>query len=111
MLNELFKCVKKMSLLGRYYKEDHDVNTSLFVNVVALQAQKFYSNFKNVLTDMLLYPHKYIKTPADQQIMKGILNQSLLIINEEMKKLFLDKYFYPYGKGIGVRLFRAEEQS
>ena len=28
-----------------------------------------------------------------------------------MKKLFLDKYFYPYGKGIGVRLFRAEQQS
>lgn len=28
-----------------------------------------------------------------------------------MKKLFLDKYFYPYGKGIGVRLFRPEEQN
>lgn len=27
-----------------------------------------------------------------------------------MKKLFLDKYFYPYGKGIGIRLFRTEEQ-
>jgi hypothetical protein len=27
-----------------------------------------------------------------------------------MKKLLLDKYFYPYGKGIGVRLFRVEEQ-
>jgi len=32
-------------------------------------------------------------------------------INEEMKKLFLDKYFYPYGKGIGVKLFRIEEQN
>jgi hypothetical protein len=28
-----------------------------------------------------------------------------------MKKLFLDKYFYPFGKGIGIRLFRMEEQS
>ena len=28
-----------------------------------------------------------------------------------MKKLFLDKYFYPLGKGIGVKLFRPEEQS
>jgi hypothetical protein len=27
-----------------------------------------------------------------------------------MKKLFLDKYFYPLGKGIGVKLFRIEEQ-
>lgn len=27
-----------------------------------------------------------------------------------MKKLFLDKYFYPYGKGIGIKLFRIEEQ-
>jgi hypothetical protein len=28
-----------------------------------------------------------------------------------MKKLFLDKYFYPLGKGIGVKLFRPEEQT
>lgn len=28
-----------------------------------------------------------------------------------MKKLFLDKYFYPYGKGICIRLFRSEEQN
>jgi hypothetical protein len=27
-----------------------------------------------------------------------------------MKKLFLDKYFYPYGKGIGTKLFITEEQ-
>jgi hypothetical protein len=29
-------------------------------------------------------------------------------INEEMKKLFLDKYFYPLGKGISVKLFKPE---
>jgi hypothetical protein len=28
-----------------------------------------------------------------------------------MKKLFLDKYFYPLGKGITVKLFRPEEQT
>lgn len=28
-----------------------------------------------------------------------------------MKKLFLDKYFYPLGRGIGIKLFRPEEQS
>ena len=28
-----------------------------------------------------------------------------------MTKLFLDKYFYPYGKGIHVRLFGPEDQN
>lgn len=54
-----------MSLLGRYYKEDNDVNTCLFVNMVALQAQRFYSNFKSVLSEMLLYSENYIKTKDD----------------------------------------------
>ena len=26
-----------------------------------------------------------------------------------MKNLFLDKYFFPYGKGYGVKLFREDE--
>ncbi len=26
-----------------------------------------------------------------------------------MKDLFLDKYFFPFGKGFGVKLFRVEE--
>ena len=28
-----------------------------------------------------------------------------------MKKLFLDKYFYPLGKGIMIKLFKLEDQS
>ena len=28
-----------------------------------------------------------------------------------MKKLFLDKYFYPYGKGYGIKLYRFEDQN
>lgn len=28
-----------------------------------------------------------------------------------MKKLFLDKYFYPYGKGIGIKLYKTEDQN
>lgn len=43
--------------------------------------------------------------------MRGILIDELNCVNEEMKRLFLDKYFYPLGKGIGVKLFRPEEQS
>jgi len=42
--------------------------------------------------------------------MRAVLVDELTFINEEMKKLFLDKYFYPLGRGIGVKLFRPEEQ-
>lgn len=26
-----------------------------------------------------------------------------------MKKIFLDKYFYPYGKGYGIKLYKLED--
>lgn len=42
-------------------------------------------------------------------MMQAVLRDELPSINEEMKKLFLDKYFYPLGKGIGIKLFRTEE--
>jgi hypothetical protein len=44
-------------------------------------------------------------------MLRTILGDELPYINEEMKKLLLDKYFYPLGKGIGIKLFRPEEQS
>ena len=44
-------------------------------------------------------------------MLQGVFGEELISINEEMKKLFLDKYFYPLGRGIGVKLFRPEEQS
>lgn len=40
---------------------------------------------------------------------KYVLEDELLKINEEMKNLFLDKYFYPYGKGYSVKLLKLEE--
>lgn len=43
--------------------------------------------------------------------MRAVLADELIEINEEMKKLFLDKYFYPLGRSIGVKLFRPEEQT
>jgi hypothetical protein len=33
----------------------------------------------------------------------------LTSINEELKNLFLDKYFFPYGKGYGIKLMKIEE--
>ncbi len=42
-------------------------------------------------------------------MIKYIVEEVLPKINEEMKNLFLDKYFFPYGKGFGVKLFKEEE--
>jgi hypothetical protein len=42
-------------------------------------------------------------------MLKYVLEDELVKINEEMKCLFLDKYFFPYGKGYGVKLLKIEE--
>ena len=44
-------------------------------------------------------------------MMKQILCVDLPWVNEEMKKLFLDKYFFPYEKGYGVKLYKLQEQN
>ena len=67
--------------------------------------------YKAMLQELLSNHKKYLKNREDEKMVKIILEECLPVINEEMKKLFLDKYFYPYGKGIGVRLFRTEEQN
>ena len=108
---DLFKIVNKMPLLGRYYKEANEIVTTTFIETIAVQAQKLYVPFKSMLQELLINPKKYLHSREDEQLVKIILEECLPSINEEMKKLFLDKYFYPYGKGIGVRLFRAEEQN
>jgi hypothetical protein len=41
--------------------------------------------------------------------MKIILIKDLDDINEEMKQLLLGKEFFPYGKAIGIKLFRIDE--
>jgi hypothetical protein len=41
--------------------------------------------------------------------MKNILMGDLAEINEEMKLLLLGKEFFPYGKAIGIKLFRVDE--
>ena len=100
-----------MPMLGRYYRDENKVLTETFVDVIAVQAQKLYSGFKNIISEMLYQPKKYVSNKEQEELLRSILGDSLIVINEEMKKLFLDKYFYPYGKGIGIRLFRAEDQS
>lgn len=42
-------------------------------------------------------------------MIKYVLEEVVISLNEDMKNLFLDKYFFPYGKGFGVKLFREEE--
>ena len=57
---------------------------------------------------MIENPKVHIPTKNDEIMMKAVLKDELSEINEEMKKLFLDKYFYPLGKGIGIKLFKPE---
>jgi len=42
-------------------------------------------------------------------MIKYVLEEVVVKLNEDMKNLFLDKYFFPYGKGYGVKLFREDE--
>jgi|JI9StandDraft_2_1071091.scaffolds.fasta_scaffold195096_1 hypothetical protein len=58
---------------------------------------------------MISSPDVYLKTEADRKMIKYVMEDVLVKINEEMKNLFLDKYYFPYGKGIGVKLFREED--
>ena len=111
MLRQLLKVVQKMPLIGRYYKAKNNSVVSSAIEIIALQAQKLYGTFKLYLCEILNHPLAYIKNKDDEVIFRGILVDELTDINEEMKKLFLDKYFYPLGKGIGVKLFRIGEQS
>lgn len=111
MLKLLFKVVEKMPFLGRYYQQKNKEVINTAVEVIALQAQKLYGSFKFALAEILYQREYYIRSTEDEIIMRGILADELPLINEEMKKLFLDKYFYPLGRGIGVKLFRPEEQT
>lgn len=111
MLKLLFKVVEKMPFLGRYYKCKHNATISSAVEIIAVQAQRLYGGFKYALSEILYRRDVYIREKGDEKIMKGILDDELTYINEEMKKLFLDKYFYPLGKGIAIKLFRPEEQT
>lgn len=108
---DLFKIVNKMPLLGRYFKEKNEIVTCSFIETIAVQAQKLYIPYKAMLQELLSNSKKYLKSRDEEKMVKIILEECLPNINEEMKKLFLDKYFYPYGKNIGVRIFRLEEQN
>lgn len=58
---------------------------------------------------MICNPEKYLKTEADQEMIRYMLEEVVIKLNEDMKNLFLDKYFFPYGKGYSVKLFREDE--
>ena len=82
----------------------------MFINTIAVHAQKIYVSFRQVLGHMIENPKVHIPQRGDEIVMKTILKDELAWINQEMKKLFLDKYFYPLGKGIGIKLFRPQQQ-
>lgn len=109
LLKMIFRIVAKMPLLGRYYKPKNEQVICSFINTIAIHAQKVYISFSQILIHMVENPSVHIPTKSDEKIMQVVLRDELPSINEEMKKLFLDKYFYPLGKGIGIKLFRTEE--
>ena len=110
LLKLLFTIVNKMPLLGRYYLKDNEPVVTNFINTLAVHAQQLYISFRQILGSIIDHPKVYLPTRDHEMILKGILKDELPFVNEEMKKLFLDKYFYPLGKGIGIKLFKPEEQ-
>lgn len=54
-----------MPFLGRYYKTAHNEVISSAIEILALQAQKLYSFFKNALTEILIRREFYIKNKDD----------------------------------------------
>lgn len=106
LLKMLFRVVAKMPLLGRYYKQKNELVVGIFINTIAIHAQKLYISFRQILGHMIQNPRVHIPTKQDQMMMKTVLRDELPQINQQIKKIFLDKYFYPLGKGIGIKLFR-----
>lgn len=60
---------------------------------------------------MIGKPNEYLSSESDLKMMKYVWDEVLIKINEEMKNLFLDKYYFPYGQGFGVKLLKEEEMT
>jgi hypothetical protein len=78
---------------------------------MAYHSQLIYQGFRSCVSEIISFSKEHLSKKQDEIIFKDIISHDLPWINEEMKKLFLDKYFYPYGKGYGVKLYRIEDQS
>lgn len=104
-----------MSSLYRYYhhteKQLKTEATVDYVMTIAYEAQEFYNRFKAIITEMISKPEEHLKSESDLKMMKYVLEDVLIKINEEMKNLFLDKYYFPYGRGLGVKLMKEEDFS
>ena len=62
LLSELFRIVRKMPLLGRYFKENNETVTCSFIETIAVQAQKLYMPFKAMLQELITNHKRYLKT-------------------------------------------------
>jgi hypothetical protein len=70
-----------MPFLGRYYKPSQNEVVSSAVEIIALQAQKLYGFFKATLSEILIKREDYIKNKDDENIMRGVLADELIVIN------------------------------
>ncbi len=96
--------------MARYYKqaekERYKFLLSDFVYTNAYHAQELYTKFKIILGEVIRFPEKYISNMNQKIMLKYLLEDELIKLNEDMKNLFLDKYFFPYGKGYIVKLLK-----
>ena len=65
LLKLLFRIVAKMPLLGRYYKSKNEEIVCNFVNTIAVNAQKIYISFRQILGHMVENPKVHIPTKND----------------------------------------------
>ncbi len=80
-----------------------------FVMILAYQAQEFYCTYKAILGEVIRFPKQYVRSIEDRNMVKFVLEDQLVGFNEAMKGLFLDKYFFPFGQGYGIKLLKVEE--
>lgn len=104
----LFKSTNKIPLLGKFYRVKSPIVWQGVIEMIAIQAKELYFIFKNILVKILNDAERFLWTEELEKIMKNILISDLADINEDMKSLLLGKEFFPYGKGIGIKLFRID---
>ena len=83
----------KVSNLARYYDKIGSNTPRMYCLVSSLQATRIYISLKTIVLEMVSNPTLYIPTKKEERIMKSILGEYLVDINENMKSIILNKYF------------------
>lgn len=77
LMKLVFKVVDKMPLLGRYYKSQNEMIVSLFIDTLAIHAQKIYLSIRVLLIHIIEHHKLHLPTRQHEIIMKTILCEEL----------------------------------